>query len=89
MVLRFAMGLAITVIFLGASFPSYAKDFEDYAQVILVNDPQSGVVMTKYKAWYRDRAKQTLLDRMIYEEQAPIREAGYNYEVGCYNSVNG
>jgi len=88
MILRFATGLAITLIFLGASFISSAKDFEDYAQVILVNDPQSGVVMTKYKAWFRDRAKQTFLDRMIYKEKAPIREAGYHYEVGYKNTSN-
>ncbi len=66
-----------------------ARDFEDYAQVLLVNDPQSGVVMTKYKAWYRDRAKQTFLDKLRYgKDEAPIREAGYNYEVG-YTNVSG
>jgi len=88
MVLRFAVVLVIAFAFLAASFVSSAKDFEDYAQVILVNDPQSGVVMTKYKGWFRDRAKQTILDRMVYKEQAPIREAGYYYEVGYKNASN-
>jgi hypothetical protein len=64
-----------------------AKDFEDYAQVVLVNHPQSGVVLSKYKAWFRDRAKQTFLDLWAYgKEEAPIREAGYNYEVGYTNA---
>lgn len=88
MVLRFAISVILAIAVLGAPLISSAKDFEDYAQVILVNDPQSGVVMTKYKAWFRDRATQTLLDRMMYKEQAPIREAGYNYEVGYMNASN-
>ena len=78
----------LAFILFGASRAVFAKDFEDYAQSILVNDPQSGVVMTKYKAWYRDRAKQTFLDKLMYKEKAPIREAGYNYEVGYCNSSN-
>lgn len=89
MILRLLVGVFLAIIVLGASLTVFAKDFEDYAQSILVNDPQSGVVMTKYKAWFRDRAKQTLLDVMMYgQEQAPIREAGYHYEVGYRNTSN-
>ncbi len=87
MVLRLLVITLLAFILFGASLTVFAKDFEDYAQSVLVNDPQSGVVMTKYKAWFRDRAKQTLLDVMMYgQEKAPIREAGYHYEVGYKNT---
>jgi hypothetical protein len=64
-----------------------AKEFEDYAKTLLINQPESSVTINSYKAWYRDRAKQTFADLLAYgKEKAPIREAGYNWAFNYTNT---
>ena len=65
----------------------FAAEFEDYSKVILINQPESGVTLNSYKAWFRDRAKQTFGDVLAYgREKAPIREAGYNWGFNYTNT---
>ncbi len=66
-----------------------AAEFEDYSKVLLINLPESGVTLNSYKAWFRDRPKQTFADVLAYgREKAPIREAGYNWGFNYTNTGN-
>jgi hypothetical protein len=77
----------VSVLFLHC--PVNAAEFEDFTKVILVNQPESGVTLNSYKAWFRDRAKQTFADVLAYgKEDAPIREAGYNWGFNYTNTGN-
>jgi len=63
-----------------------ATDYEDYVVDVLINDESCPLQVLDWNAWYRAKDKITFGDALFLGDAAPVRVAGFQYDLKVKNT---